>query len=141
MLLKDNLWLSELQQQLRVTMHLKGIFMSKILVYHLKYGYDTWKMLIAWVHLDNYMRKIICFEAHWFKWHLATWMWVIKGNISDDDNAFLSIIWLDGLRGIYREEHWAYIDELLCMSRWLNSSIKFDMLEEYGSTAGNIMAD
>jgi len=68
-------------------------------------------------------------------------MWVIKGNISDDDNAFLSIICLDGLRGSYREEYWAYIDELLCMSRWLNSSIKFDMLEEYGSTEGNIMVD
>jgi hypothetical protein len=41
MLLKDNLWSSELQRQLRVTMHLKGIFMSEILVYPLKYGYDT----------------------------------------------------------------------------------------------------
>ena len=28
-------------QQLRVTVHLRGIFMSEILVYTLKYGYDT----------------------------------------------------------------------------------------------------
>jgi hypothetical protein len=41
MLLKDNLWMSEFQQQLRVTMHLRGIFMSEILVYPLKYGDDT----------------------------------------------------------------------------------------------------
>jgi hypothetical protein len=36
-----------------------------------------------------------------------------KGNIIDNEKAFLFTIWLDKLRAVYYEEHWAYNNEPL----------------------------
>ena len=43
------------------------------------------------------------------KVHFTAWIWVM--NIIDNAKSFLYISWFDRLRGIHREEHWAYNDE------------------------------
>jgi hypothetical protein len=84
-------------------------------------GYDLWKMLsygciwinIKMMHATKTDYETIYFEAHGFKVYFTTWMWVIKRNIINDNNAFLFMIWLDRLKGIHWEEQWADNDEPL----------------------------
>lgn len=79
--------------------------------------------------------------------HFTAWIWVM--NIIDNANAFLFMIWFDKLRGIHREEHWAYNDEP-CTARyeihvWMTWQFHEgwwpNILEGYVSTGGKFMTD
>ena len=69
--LKDILWFDKHHQRLRVMLHLGGFFMSKNLIYPLKNGYDTWKMLsyecINWGQFATIIDNI------WFDELLKKW--------------------------------------------------------------------
>jgi hypothetical protein len=91
--------------------------------------------------------KTICFEA---KCALHRMSMGDKSNIIDEAETFLCTIWLEELRGIYWEEHWAYNHELLCCKLWdacLDDWIVFKKtddniyLKSIVSTGGKSMTD
>jgi hypothetical protein len=65
-----------------------------------------------------------------------------KMNIIDDANAFLFTIWLNELRGIHWEEHWAYNDEPFT-ANWIVSKKVDDniYLKSIVSIRGKFVAD
>ena len=73
-----------------------------------------------------------------------------KSNIIDEAEAFLFTIWLEELKGIYGEEHWAYNHEpLYCklwdawLDDWISSKKADDnmYLKSTVSTRGKFMTD
>jgi len=104
------------QQQLMSSVALKGYIHIFILVYHLQHGYDFWTMLshcCIWMNVGKrhpprltvgqFILKLKC-TLH--RMNMGD-----KLNIIDDANASLFKICFDKMRGIHREEHWAYNDE------------------------------
>ena len=121
MLFKDSPWSSELQQQLRVTLYLKDIFISS-------YGFIPSNMSMTPVRCNRmrtFWRNIgrmhtiktncgkFCFKAQGAFHYLNVGD---KKNIIDDFIVFLFIIWLDGSRGIHWEEFWVSNNESLIAS-------------------------
>ena len=117
MLFKDNPWSSALQQQLMSNAAIERYFHIFILVYHLQHGYDLWTML---------SHSCMCMNAG--RMHpprLTVGPFVVKlkctlhrmnmgdnMNIIDDAKTVIFTIWFDKLRGLHREIHRAYNDEL-----------------------------
>jgi len=91
--------------------------------------------------------ETICFEA---KCALHRMSIGDKSNIIDEAETFLFTIWLEELRGIYWEEHWAYNHELLycklwdaCLDDWIVSKKTDDniYLKSTVSIGGKSMTD
>jgi hypothetical protein len=73
-----------------------------------------------------------------------------KNSIIDEAETFLFTIWLEELKGIYWEEHWAYNHEPLycklwdaCLDDWMISKKADDnmYLKSTVSTRGKFMID
>jgi hypothetical protein len=109
-LFKDSSWPSELQQQLRVTLHLKDIFISS-------------SRFILWNMARTPDRRYRTIEFEWMSKRCTPLKLIVepyalkpkgalhrmnigdKRNIINDAKAFLFIIWFDKLRGIHLEEY------------------------------------
>jgi len=82
--------------------------------------------------------------------HFTAWVWVIKATSLIRPRHFLFTSWLEELRGIYWEEHWAYNHEPLycklwdaCLDDWIVSKKTDDniYLKSIVSTRGKSMTD
>jgi hypothetical protein len=116
MLFKNIPWSSELQQQLKTTLHLRNNFICHLGFTPWKHGYDTRQTSshnCIWMNVQRMHppRLIVGPSVLKLEGTLHRMNMGDKLNIIDNSNAFLFTIWLDGLRRNYWEKHWAYNDE------------------------------
>ena len=97
--------------------------------YHpLKHGYRQMPSQLHWMNVGKAPTLktdcgTTCFEV---RWALHCMSMSDKSSIIDEAETFFSQIWLEELKGIYYEEHWAYnhwasiLQAMRCMTGWLN---------------------
>jgi len=154
MLFTNILWSSELEQQLKATLHLRNNFICHLALppENMAMTPDRHHHTIALESASKRCtppRLIVGPSILKVKDTLHRMNMSDKRNIIDDANALPFTIWLDELGGIHWEEHWAYSHESFTVSYEMHVWITWQfhegwwphILEGYVLTGGKFMTD